>query len=184
MYGIINRAIRSFIIENHSEAVWTEIRESANVTDESFIAMRQCEDAVTYNLVDAICKKFDMDAQPALEAFGEYWVGFSGDLPIGKLLKFSGKDLVSRLSALDEMHGRVKMAMPALQPPAFEFIENEHGPHRLIYRSHRQGLEAMVAGLVRGMAKESGEAIAIEHVEKRADGAEADVFEIDLKQAA
>ncbi|MEL6102595.1 MAG: heme NO-binding domain-containing protein, partial [Pseudomonadota bacterium] len=72
-----------------------------------------------------------------------------------------GKGLSERLATLNDLHDRIKMSMPHLQPPSFEFEEGEGNEHKLHYASERKGLESMVIGLVEGLGRETGESVEI-----------------------
>lgn len=159
MYGMVNQGVRAFIVENFGEMDWTEICRSVGLSDEEFEAMATYPDAVTYDLVNTISAKYDMPATKVLEVFGAYWVEYSGQTAIGQLLRFGGNDLVERLDSLNELHERIKLTMPHLKPPSFDFVELEEDVFSLRYWSDREGLEAMVVGLVRGLSEQTGQLI-------------------------
>ena len=98
--------------------------------------------------------------------FGEYWVGFSKATAVGKLIDQGSETLIDRIKGLDEMHERIQLTMPHLNPPSFDFEEMPDGNHRLHYISNRDGLAPMVIGLLQGMAKECGVGIAVELASK------------------
>lgn len=100
------------------------------------------------------------------------------------MISFEGGSLLERLQGLDEMHDRVKLAMPHLAPPSFEFEESAYGAHRLHDFSHRDGLQPMVMGLLHRLPEETGDRIAVHIVESRNASADHDVFEIRMQDAA
>lgn len=161
MYGLVNQGVHRFVIENFGEADWLELTEKAGVEETSFEGMLTYPDAITYQLVGAICEKYDIAAADALEKFGSYWVGFSRATAVGKLMRFGGQSLVDQLDSLNEMHARIKSNMPHLKPPHFELEELGEDHFVLHYATEREGLEAMVIGLVKGLADEAGAAISI-----------------------
>ncbi len=183
MYGLVNNGVRRLIIDAHGEDVWREICRKANVPDEEFETLTAYDDADTYALVGAVSERLDMPTDKVLEVFGEYWVEFSKGTAIGKLIDQGGEQFIERVRGLDAMHERVKLTMPHLDPPSFEFEESADGNHRLHYLSSREGLAPMVTGLLQGMAKECGVAIDIIHAERRSDGAENDVFVLRIDAA-
>lgn len=156
MYGMINQGVQNFVVEHFGQEDWIDVCARAGVSETQFEGMLTYPDEVTYKLVGAICEKYDMDQKAALETFGCYWVGYSKTTTVGKLLRFGGQELADRLDSLNEMHSRIKISMPHLKPPHFEFEEHEDGSSQLHYSSDREGLEPMVVGLVQGLAKEAG----------------------------
>lgn len=159
MYGMVNQGVRAFIVENFGQRDWSEICQSVGLSDDEFEAMATYPDAVTYDIVKTISSKYDMPASQVLEVFGAYWVDYSGQTAIGQLLRFGGNDLLERLDGLNELHERIKLSMPHLKPPSFDFVELAENVFSLRYFSDREGLESMVMGLVRGLSEQTGQAI-------------------------
>jgi Haem-NO-binding len=54
MYGMVHRAARQMIIENHGEASWAQILSSSGLGDESFISANVYSDDVTMILLGEI----------------------------------------------------------------------------------------------------------------------------------
>lgn len=159
MYGMVNHGIQSLIVEKFGDADWQDISAKAGLKDEKFEGMLTYPDEITYKLVGIISEKYDLSPEAVLKIFGDYWVDYSSTTNIGQLMRFGGQSLAERLSSLDEMHDRVKMSMPHLKPPSFEFEEGEGNEHKLHYASDREGLEHMVIGLIEGLARETGEKV-------------------------
>lgn len=161
MYGMVNQGVRTFIIENYGEDDWRDLCRTADLKEDRFESMATYPDDVTYRLVGAISEKYELTPAQVLEVFGDYWVDYSGKSEIGQLMRFGGKELTERLYNLNEMHERIKMTMPNLKPPSFEFEEHEDGRCSLHYFSDREGLEPMVIGLLKGLSRETGEPVSI-----------------------
>ncbi|WP_299508351.1 heme NO-binding domain-containing protein [uncultured Roseobacter sp.] len=184
MYGLVNNGVRTFIVDSHGEETWRAICSKACVPDEEFENLTAYDDAVTYALVSAVSDELGLPAEKVLEVFGSYWVGFSKSTAIGKLVDHGAETLIDRIRGLDEMHERIQMTMPHLDPPSFEFEEMSDGNHRLHYMSNREGLAPMVVGLLKGMADECGVEIDITHAESREDGATHDIFLVRIDRVA
>ncbi|MEM7696417.1 MAG: heme NO-binding domain-containing protein [Pseudomonadota bacterium] len=179
MYGMVNDGIRRFVVETHGEPAWDEIRAAAGVDDRAFDTMSVVPDSVTYDLVAAICEKFDITAQDALNAFGAYWPEFASRTAWGRLLDFNGNGFRGCLESLDEMHDRISATMPHLQPPSFEVEPLSDTSFHVYYMSHRQGLTPMVAGLLHGLAKRFGEEIRVTHLPEHASE-DGEVFTVEI----
>lgn len=180
MYGLVNNGIRNFIVNAHGEEVWLRICEKAQAREEEFENLTAYDDGVTYALVGAVSEVLALSTADVLKVFGQFWVGFSKSTAIGRLIELRGETLMERIRGLDEMHEQIKLTMPHLDPPSFEFEEMPDGNHRLRYISSRDGLAPMVAGLLHGMAEECGVKIEVQLIESRADGAEHDVFNLRI----
>lgn len=151
MYGLLNRAVRDLTIATFGETTWANVRARAGVQDDAFQAMEQYPDALTYELVGALCEETGLEAEQALEAFGEYWIKFTGAQGYGHLLDASGDTLPEFLNNLDDLHTRVALSFRELDPPTFT-VENQTADSlTLHYYSHREGLGAVMVGLLKGL---------------------------------
>ena len=161
MYGLVNQGVQTFISNAHGAADWQDICARAGLSDTDFEGMLVYPDDITYKIVGAVSEKYDLPATEVLRLFGDFWVDFSHKTPIGTLLRFGGETLLERLDTLNEMHERIKMSMPHLSPPVFEFEDMGDGTYKLHYASDREGLEHMVIGLVEGLGRETGQSVTI-----------------------
>ncbi len=183
MYGMVNDAVRTFIVQNHGEAAWATICDDANVTTREFEQLLTYDDDVTYRLVGAISKHLGADASQVLEVFGQYWPEYAKGTAVGNMIKFGGDSFIDTLESLDEMHQRVKIAMPDLRPPSFELEPVDDENYRLHYFSEREGLAPMVVGLLHGLAAQHEVVVQVEHVAKKGDASDHDVFGIRVSAA-
>ncbi|MFN8495809.1 MAG: heme NO-binding domain-containing protein [Caldilineaceae bacterium] len=178
MYGLVNRAIEELICTQFGEATWDMVKTKASLDIEAFVSMEPYPDEVTYKLVDAASHVLKLPAEMVLMTFGEYWTLYTAKEGYGELLKMSGHKLPEFLMNLDNLHTRVGLLYPHLQPPSFQCTEvTEHGM-LLHYHSHRAGMASLVVGLLQGLGKMFAVKIKIEHIAKRGEDAEHDIFKL------
>ena len=178
MYGLVNQAIEDLVRSGHGDAVWTSVRERAGLDDGSFLSMSEYPDATTYSLVRAASEVLELSQQAILEAFGEYWVLYTSKKGYGEMLEMAGSTLPEFLMNLDELHTRLGVIMPHLQPPSFVCSEITEHSLVLAYYSNRRGLAPMVVGLVRGLGKRFDTPVTIERTGGREDGLDHDRFAV------
>ena len=53
MYGLINNALKSMIVEQFGEEQWQQVLSASGVPEDSFLTMRSYDDQVTYALAGA-----------------------------------------------------------------------------------------------------------------------------------
>ncbi len=164
MYGLVNKAIRDLICTQHGAEMWTQVREHAGIAQDQFVSMERYPDSMTYDLVASASEKLGASPEDLLKAFGEYWVLFTAQEGFGELFDFAGSDMTSFLGNLDEMHARISLTLPDLEPPSFDLLKLEGGQLALHYYSDRAGLAPMVVGLIEGLATRFGATVEIEHV--------------------
>jgi len=178
MYGLVNRAIQEFVTTEFGAPVWESIRQAAGVEAPEFHGMEEYPDWVTYSLVGAASAQLALPAEQVLEAFGQYWVRYTGRSGYGDLLGMAGRDFVSFLQNLDLLHARIGRAYPSLKPPAFQCSDITPSSLRLHYRSGRPGLTPLVVGLVKGLGQMFDITVDITLIEDKASGADHDIFHV------
>lgn len=180
MYGMVNEGIRTFIEENFGQEAWQSICHEAQIGTTEFDRLGAYDDQVTYALVGAVSNHTRLPTETVLKVFGEYWVEYALQSGFKNLLKLAGDSFVERVRNLDEMHDRILMAMPNLKPPSFELDMINETTYRLRYYSDRKGLAPMVVGLLHGLAAQTQEQIAVEHLGPSDSDADCETFQIVL----
>jgi hypothetical protein len=163
MYGMVNKAVRGFVLKNFDKATWNRIHTKAGV-EEDFIAMQVYDDDVTYQLVAAAQDELGIDSSVILHGFGEYWVSDVATASYADLMRKTGVGFVDFVKNLDHLHERIKVTFPNYRPPSFRVKELGPKQIQVDYYSHREGLLPFVEGLFQGLAKHYEETITIEQV--------------------
>lgn len=179
MYGLVNRAIEQMICEVHGDGRWEEIKGAAQVDTEVFIANEGYDDAVTYRLVAAASEVLALPAPQILEAFGRYWVLRTAKEGYGTLLSSVGNDVGGFLESLPELHTRVRLIYPHLQPPHFTCERISSHALVLHYRSGRAGLAPFVRGLLQGIGALFTTPVQIAQLASKDAGADHDIFRVE-----
>lgn len=184
MYGLVNKAIQDLVVSRFGEEKWEAIRTKAGVETEVFISNNGYPDEITYQLVGAAVEVLGLSAEQIFIAFGEHWILETAAKSYGPMMKAAGDSLREFLVNLPNFHTRVAMIYPHLEPPRFECTEvTEEGLH-LHYHTHRPGLTDFVTGLIQGLGKYFDTPCSSEVIERKAEGADHDVFAIRWKAAS
>lgn len=176
MYGMVNKAIEDLVVSNFGADKWQAIKEKAGVEEDVFLSNESYPDKMTYDLVGAASETLGIEARDVLITFGEHWVLKTAREGYGAMLEANGKTLPEFLINLPSFHTRVAMIFPNLQPPRFNCTEVQENSLLLHYHSHRPGLTDFVVGLLQGLGKMFNTPAQIEITERKADGADHDVF--------
>lgn len=176
MYGMVNKAIQDMVCGRFGEEIWQEIKQKAEVDADVFINMEGYPDDITHRLVKAASVVLNLSASEIMQAFGEFWVQYTSEEGYGEMMDMSGDTLPEFLENLDNLHARVGVSFPKLQPPSFECSDMEEDSLNLHYRSDREGLAPMVLGLVKGLGTRFDTEVEITHTQSREEGAEHDEF--------
>ncbi|KAI8814971.1 hypothetical protein BJ742DRAFT_785056 [Cladochytrium replicatum] len=163
MYGLIHVAIENFVLENFGRDAWDKIKQTAGcrVNTGGFMRLHYHPDAETIALVAAGASLLGVSVDVVLEKFGAFFADFVLSEGYGKLLTAIGNNLEDFMSGLNLLHEHLHRAYPKMLAPSFyctedvDFIdETGSGDSAFIltYVSARQGLGALVVGLVKQIA--------------------------------
>lgn len=119
-------------------------------------------DATTVALVVATADELGTTPEEILERFGEHWVLVTAK-DYGALLDATGRNLGEFLVNLPNLHTRVAMSYPHLDPPRFRCTEVTPTSLCLHYGSSRKGLAPFVRGLLRGLGKRFSTPVDVDH---------------------
>jgi hypothetical protein len=164
MYGLVNKAVKGFVLKNFDEATWSRIHTAAGV-DSDFTAMQAYEDDVTYNLVGAAHEETGIAVRDILHGFGEYWVSDVATYSYADLMRKSGSGFIDFVKNLDHLHERIRVTFPDYRPPSFRVKQIGAKQIQVDYYSHREGLIPFVEGLFQGLGKHYDETITIEQID-------------------
>lgn len=170
MYGMVNNAIRSFVIENHGAELWSQVCEHAGADHDEFAATMPYDDAVTLQLLQqsAIATRVSLDE--LLRQTGQYWVQFAARSAFGPLIQFGGAHFEEFVGNLDEMHSKIQASLPQLAPPSFAVEPTPEGTLIISYRSARDGLFPFVEGLFVGLSEHFAQRVEILGFERLGPG--------------
>ncbi|MFD1192020.1 heme NO-binding domain-containing protein [Phenylobacterium conjunctum] len=156
MYGMIHRAAREMVLEQHGAGAWSEVVRLADLHEAHFISASTYSDDLTQSLLAAVASVLQEPEPSLLATFGRYWIKYVLKGPYGDILRLAGDDLATILTNLDRLHDAIRVAMPAADTPSFEVLRRQSSEIRLAYRSNRAGLEPFVIGLLQGLMEECG----------------------------
>ena len=181
MYGLVNKAIQDMVCSRFGEDIWKEIKHKAEVDVDVFLSMEGYPDDMTHKLVKAASLVLSLSPKQIMQAFGEFWVQYTAQEGYGEMMDMSGDTLPEFLENLDNLHARVGVSFPKLQPPSFECTDMEENSLSLHYRSDREGLTPMILGLVKGLGTRFDTEVHITQTQSRDEGTEHDEFLVIYK---
>ncbi|BAZ14028.1 heme NO binding domain-containing protein [Calothrix sp. NIES-4071] len=181
MYGLVNKAIQELVCSRFGEETWGQIKQKAEIQTDTFLSMEAYPDDLTHRLVVAASQVLGISTAEVMQAFGEFWVSYTGKEGYGEMMDMGGDNLPEFLGNLDELHARVGINFPKLVPPSFECHEVKQNQLELHYHSSRSGLAPMVTGLVKGLGQKFDTEVKVTQTQSREQGSEHDAFLIEYK---
>jgi hypothetical protein len=181
MYGLVNKAMKGFVIKSFDESKWKLICNKAGFDDYDFLSFKSYPDDLTYKLVGAASEELNMSPEKILEAFGEYWILYTASEGYSDMLDVSGTTFPEFLGNLDMLHFRVSNIMPELRPPMFTSKLITDNSIELDYHSDRAGLTPMVVGLLRGLGQRFNLTVTVELIDPKSNNGVHDRFLVSWK---
>jgi hypothetical protein len=154
MYGLVNHAFKTMIIQNKGEETWIEVCESLGLESLDFNHFEQYEDQITLDVILEYTKLTNQEAEAVLESFGKYWVEFTHESEYQTILHSFAPGPVELIESLDALHSRLELTFDNLSAPSF-WTERETENKVLVYYSTTRELplQFFVVGLLKGIFK-------------------------------
>lgn len=163
MYGLVNRGLEQMVRTARGEEAWLRVKRAAGVEEVLFMTHHAYPDSVTLALVAATAVELETTPEEILERFGVHWVLVTAK-DYGAMLDATGRTLAEFLQNLPNLHTRVALSYPQLDPPRFRCSQVTESSLVLHYGSSRRGLAPFVIGLVRGLGLRFSTSVSVEHL--------------------
>lgn len=168
MHGLINKAVEAFVTDTFGEEAWHQVLRQADLWDEigtdGFDTLRVYELQVTQGLIDAASVQLNRPVDSLLEDLGTYLVSHVRTQRLRRLLRFGGGSYTGFLRSLDDLQGRVRLAVPDLELPALSLDETGPGQFRLTCHACPAGFGQFIMGVLRAMGDDYGALVVLDHL--------------------
>ena len=155
MHGLVNRSIECFLRDTYGQSAWDEMVLAADLEFVSFEPMLHYDDAVTSSLLEAIARRLEKPKEAVLEDVGTYLVTHENTRAIRRLLRFGGETFSDFLSSLDDLQDRAHLAVPDLDFPKLELLDQDTGHPRLAVKGNTSFVWVL-CGALRALADDYG----------------------------
>ena len=153
MHGLVNRSFQNFLRDTYGAMLWDAVVVAADLPPQGFEALLSYDERLTDSMIAAASARLGKPADALLEDFGIYLAGREG---LRRLLRFGGADFVDFLYSLEELPGRVRLAVPDLiladvtlsQSPPSRFVLGFRGGHPCLVH--------VMCGILQAMADDFG----------------------------
>lgn len=132
------------------------------------------------NIIALICHFLGLEPGTILEMFGEQFLVWCKESGYAQTLQRLGRSLQDFLTNLDALHDHLSIIYPQMDAPSFRCSETSSKKEfHLHYYSSRDGLERIVIGIVKSVAREFyGVEVEITLIRSKEDGLDHALFRI------
>lgn len=156
MHGLINKSLEVFVRETYGPEKWQMIAGQAEVPEGAFESMLTYPDAITDRVLETAIKVLDKERDGFLEDLGTFLVSHPSVEALRRLLRFNGASFREFVDALDDLHGRSRLAVPNLDMPVLEVDPDGRNAYRVRCVWHRDYGLPVILGVLRAMADDYG----------------------------
>jgi len=156
MYGLIHRALRDMIVDQHGYDTWMEISDASGVTSDAFLTMRPYDDEIAMSLAIAAASILEQPIEELWDSFGFYWITQFAPREYHRLMNLAGDNPIEFLQNLDDMHDRISTSFIHFLPPSFRVSFSTSNSAIVTYSSSRTGLTHFVLGMLKGLGPRFG----------------------------
>ncbi|CAI2725212.1 unnamed protein product [Schistosoma spindalis] len=153
MYGLIVIGIQNYVESVYGEDVWFRIVEKSNTGSLTFQTHNIYSDTVPERIFLAFSHETGESIENVTYKTGLSFAAFISDYGYGNLLRVQGRDFISFLHNLDNLHEYLRLSYPDIQPPSFSVVNATNDCIRLKYSSKRNGYIHYVRGQLITLAK-------------------------------
>lgn len=180
MHGTVTHAMREMIQSTHGHDVWAKACSWSGLdADTVILASRNYPDALMHQVASGACAVLEKQPEELLREFGRYWILEVTANRYGGLLEMCGSTFREFMLHLPEFHDRVMLLYPEIRAPEFSSLELDNEDFKVLYRSHRDGMQPFVQGILEGICRRFGVEKTVTIRSRRGDERDADVFMIE-----
>ncbi len=166
MNGLINRAIERFVRDKYGRDVWMQLMRELDLGFTEFEPMLVYDRDVTARVLGTLATTLKKPLADILEDLGTYLVAHPSMEAVRRLMRFGGESFAEFLLSLDEVPGRVRLAVSDLHLPSLHLYETGPQTYCLHIASgavDMAGFGHVLVGLLRAMADDYGALVLLDY---------------------
>ncbi len=156
MYGLVHRALQCFAQDIYGDDLWDKVVAEAGLQFREYEAMLVYPDHHLDDVLSALSGQLERTPAQVSEDVGAYLVTHERMETVRRLLRFGGTTYEEFVLSLDDLHDRVKLALPDLELPRLEVEVHSQTSFSVSLEFARHGFGAVLLGILRAMADDYG----------------------------
>lgn len=177
MYGIINLAIKNYIVANYGAGIWNAVLNNTGLDIDFSSNDQPYNDATVMTIANSLAILTGEPVDKILAAFGQNVIASTQEQR-SSFMDNRGNNLKEYLINLPDFHNRIMLIYPELTPPEFQVTNIGHNSVDLHYISPTQGIRGFVKGYVQGLITLFNEKVHIEPLPLAQGLSQREVFKI------
>lgn len=145
MYGIVYKALKQFVLDNHDEQVWDAIKADSPIAFNAELMEQPYNDDATYYVADRLASQTRTPLAEVLYNFGRYIIKVMQEQFPG-IMAERGATLKDYLVNLPNYHNRIMLIFPELTPPEFKVSAVTDESIQFHYYTNTAGMKEFMRG--------------------------------------
>lgn len=172
MHGLMNLSIQCFLRDTYGAATWAAVARQAQLGFDTFEPMLSYEDGLTDAVLEAAVQVLGRARDTVLEDLGIYLVSHPERQGLRRLLRFGGVGYADFLHSLEDLPGRIHLALPEIETPHLTLEDHSATEFSVLCHARLLGAGHVVVGILRAMADDYGALTLVEYQGVTQDGEE------------
>ena len=156
MDALLLRSLQGYVRDTFGAAVWQAACRRADLSTETFEPMLAYASGTAERVAQGAADVLGRPVESIWEDMGTYLVTNPGHEGVRRLLRFGGANFADFLLSLEDMPGRVRLAMPDLRLPELTLSEPEPDRFEIRCLCRQRGLPRVLVGILTAMADDYG----------------------------
>ncbi len=177
MYGIVNRAIKNYVVAHYGAEKWNAVLNETGLNIDFNANDQPYNDGAVVTIANTLATLTGEPADRVLAAFGQSVIESTREQR-SSFMDNRGNNLKEYLINLPDFHNRIMLIYPELTPPEFQVTNIEHNSVDLHYISPTKGVRGFVKGYVQGLINLFNEKVKVEPLPLANGLSQREVFKI------
>lgn len=169
MHGLVHKGLGCFVSQTFGPDVWRQLC-AASGQPEEIETFATYDDDITTRLLFGASTVLDRPKKEILEDFGTYLVTSEQTQALRRLMRFGGDTFFDFLDSLDDLPGRVRLALNDLDFPDIAVTENAPNAFLIDVSAQMPGFAFVLVGMLRALADDYGALAEIDHIDRNDRG--------------
>ncbi len=169
MHGMVHKGIGVFATDYFGSDAWDGLRRELGI-DIDPASATQLNDLVATQILFNLADRSGRSKRDVMEDYGTFLMTSDVTSGIRRLMRFGGSDFLEYIDSLEDLPGRVRLAIDDFILPPLTVIQSSESTYKVWVETKLGAFTFVLIGMFRAMADDYGVLSEIKHEERRDTG--------------
>ncbi len=176
MHGMVHKGISVFVTESFGAAEWDGLCQVLGI-DVDPASATQLNDFVATQILFNLAERTNRPKREVMEDYGMFLMTADVTSGIRRLMRFGGADFVEYIDSLEELPGRIRLAIDDFVLPPLTVTQESDTKYKVWVETKMGAFTFVLIGMFRAMADDYGTLCEIKHDKRTEKG---DMISIEI----